>query len=58
MGLSLHVIPADRLNSFVGINLPDGVEGKQSLSMISNRYNVDISGSFGANIVRIGQIGE
>jgi alanine-glyoxylate transaminase/serine-glyoxylate transaminase/serine-pyruvate transaminase len=58
MGLSLHVKPAARLNSVVGINLPDGVEGKQLLSTMSNRYKVEISGSFGANIVRIGQMGE
>jgi alanine-glyoxylate transaminase/serine-glyoxylate transaminase/serine-pyruvate transaminase len=58
MGLTLHVKPAARLNSVVGINLPDGVEGKQLLSTMSKRYKVEISGSFGANIVRIGQMGE
>ena len=58
MGLALHVKPAARLNSVVGIKLPDGVEGKQLLSTMSKRYKVEISGSFGANIVRIGQMGE
>jgi aspartate aminotransferase-like enzyme len=58
MGLTLHVKPASRLNSVVGIKVPDGVEGKQLLSTMSKRYKVEISGSFGANIVRIGQMGE
>ena len=58
MGLTLYVKPASRLNSVVGIKVPDGVEGKQLLSTMSHRYKVEISGSFGANIVRIGQMGE
>jgi aspartate aminotransferase-like enzyme len=58
MGLSLYVKPDARLNSVVGIKVPDGVEGKQLLSTMSKRYKVEISGSFGANIVRIGQMGE
>jgi alanine-glyoxylate transaminase/serine-glyoxylate transaminase/serine-pyruvate transaminase len=58
MGLTLYVKPAARLNSVVGIKVPDGVEGKQLLSTMSKRYKVEISGSFGANIVRIGQMGE
>lgn len=58
MGLTLHVKPAARLNSVVGVKMPDGVEGKQLLSTMSQRYKVEISGSFGANIVRIGQMGE
>ncbi|WP_293749973.1 alanine--glyoxylate aminotransferase family protein [uncultured Paraglaciecola sp.] len=58
MGLALHVKPAARLNSVVGIKVPDGVESKQLLSTMSQRYKVEISGSFGANIVRIGQMGE
>ena len=58
MGLTLHVKPAARLNSVVGIRVPDGIEGKQLLSTMSKRYKVEISGSFGANIVRIGQMGE
>lgn len=58
MGLRLHVNPDARLNSVVGITLPDGVEGKKLLSTMSTRFRVEISGSFGANIVRIGQMGE
>jgi aspartate aminotransferase-like enzyme len=58
MGRTLHVKSAARLNSVVGIKVPDGVEGKQLLSAMSKRYKVEISGSFGTNIVRIGQMGE
>ncbi|WP_232358614.1 pyridoxal-phosphate-dependent aminotransferase family protein [Paraneptunicella aestuarii] len=58
MGLELHVQPESRLNSVVGINLPQGINGKQLLSQMSSRYRVEISGSFGPNIVRIGQMGE
>lgn len=58
MGLSLHVAPESRLNSVVGINVPEGVDAKTLLADMSNRYRVEISGSFGPNIVRIGQMGE
>ena len=58
MGLKLFVAPSSRLNSVVGIEVPNGIEGKQLLSYMSQRYRVEISGSFGANIVRIGQMGE
>lgn len=58
MGLRLFVRPEHRLNSVVGIEVPAGICAKQLLSSMSSRYRVEISGSFGANIVRIGQMGE
>lgn len=58
MGLTLYVNEPDRLNSVVGITVPQGVDGKTLLKHMSDRYRVEISGSFGANIVRIGQMGE
>ena len=58
MGLTLYVNPADRLNSVVGIKMPVEVDSKMLLGTMSKRYKVEISGSFGANIVRIGQMGE
>ena len=58
MGLSLFVNPSARLNSVVGIVVPDGVDAKQLLTHMSRTYRVEISGSFGLNIVRIGQMGE
>jgi len=58
LGLSLFVEPEARLNSVVGINMPEGIKIGDVLSFISDNYRVEISGSFGANIVRIGQMGE
>jgi alanine-glyoxylate transaminase / serine-glyoxylate transaminase / serine-pyruvate transaminase len=58
MGLSLYVKPESRLNSVVGITMPQGIESKILLSTMSKRFKVEISGSFGPNIVRIGQMGE
>nr|WP_255555453.1 aminotransferase class V-fold PLP-dependent enzyme [Enterovibrio paralichthyis] len=58
LGLSLSVEKADRLNSVVGIWVPEGMEQKAILAHISRDYKVEISGSFGLNIVRIGQMGE
>ena len=58
MGLTLYVPPEARLNSVVGINVPNGITARDLLSYMSKRYRVEISGSFGPNIVRIGQMGE
>ena len=58
MGLKLFVNNESRLNSVVGINLPTGIDGKQVLNTMSALYKVEISGSFGLPIVRIGQMGE
>jgi aspartate aminotransferase-like enzyme len=58
MGLELFVNSPSRLNSVVGINLPTDVDGKRVLNAMSSLYKVEISGSFGLPIVRIGQMGE
>lgn len=58
MGLSLFVDSPSRLNSVVGITLPHGVDAKTVLTTMSDLYKVEISGSFGLPIVRIGQMGE
>jgi aspartate aminotransferase-like enzyme len=58
MGLHFHVAAEHRLNSVVGITLPTGIEGPALLERMSGVYRVEISGSFGAKIVRIGQMGE
>lgn len=58
MGLELFVRPECRLNSVVGIKTPKGVDGKHILDVMSSVYGVEISGSFGLPIVRIGQMGE
>ena len=58
MGLSLSSPIESRLNSVVGIKLPEGLGSQAVCSTISKRYQVEISGSFGLPIVRIGQMGE
>lgn len=58
LGLSLYADKASRLNSVVGINVPEGLNQKEILAAISRDFKVEISGSFGLNIVRIGQMGE
>jgi alanine-glyoxylate transaminase/serine-glyoxylate transaminase/serine-pyruvate transaminase len=58
MGLRLFVPAEYRLNSVVAIAVPDGVDAGSVLSFMSNKFHVEISGAFGLNIVRIGQMGE
>ena len=58
LGLSLFVKPEARLNPVIGINLPENINADTLLKYMSDRYRVEISGSFGPNIVRIGQMGE
>ena len=58
MGLPLYTPPAARLNSVIGITVPPGIANTQVCAHISSRYHVEISGSFGLPIVRIGQMGE
>lgn len=58
MGLQLYGQPESRLNSVVGIVVPDGINRAEICEQISLKYRVEISGSFGLNIVRIGQMGE
>ena len=58
LGLQLYVPVANRLNSVVGICLPRGIRGDQVCQHISGNYGVEIAGSFGPPIIRIGQMGE
>lgn len=58
LGLELYVEPESRLNSVVGIKLPAGLDAKTVCAHISSHYRVEIAGSFGPPIVRIGQMGE
>jgi len=58
MGLKLFVKPEARLNPVIGITLPGEVNPDILLRYMSDRYRVEISGSFGPDIVRIGQMGE
>ena len=58
MGLSLFAPAPCRLNSVVGISTPAGISPADVCGHISRQHQVEISGSFGLPIVRIGQMGE
>jgi aspartate aminotransferase-like enzyme len=58
LGLALYTPEECRLNSVVGIALPQGITPREVCDRISQQYQVEISGSFGLPIVRIGQMGE
>jgi len=58
MGLDLFAPKDVRLNSVVAITLPDGVDSSRMREYMTKAFRVEISGAFGLNIVRIGQMGE
>lgn len=58
MGLQLLVAKEHRLNSVIGIVTPDHVSSDAVREHMSSVHKVEISGAFGMNIVRIGQMGE
>lgn len=58
LGLELYTPQPCRLNSVVGIEAPAGLSPGDVCGHVSRHYQVEISGSFGLPIVRIGQMGE
>lgn len=58
MGLTLFAQEDVRLNSVLAINVPDGVNSARMRAHLSNAFRVEISGAFGLNVVRVGQMGE
>ena len=58
MGLHLFIPKAYRLNSVVAIELPEGIDSSELRSYMADTFHVEISGAFGLDIVRIGQMGE
>jgi alanine-glyoxylate transaminase/serine-glyoxylate transaminase/serine-pyruvate transaminase len=58
MGLPLFIPVEHRLNSVLAIRIPESVDARAVLSYMSRKFRVEISGSFGLDIVRIGQMGE
>lgn len=58
LGLELFVEQKSRLNSVLGVKLPDGVDSAALRLRMATDHRVEISGSFGLPIVRIGQMGE
>ena len=57
-GLSLSAPEEYRLNSVVAIDVPEGVDSGRARDYMSSMFKVEISGAFGLDIVRIGQMGE
>jgi len=58
MGLTLYAPRDVRLNSVVAIDLPPGVDSAHLREYLTKVFRVEISGAFGLDIVRIGQMGE
>lgn len=58
MGLKLFIPIKDRLNSVIAICCPKDADNSQIRKIMSDRFHVEISGAFGLDILRIGQMGE
>lgn len=58
MNLKLFIPEQYRLDSVVAIKVPEGVDSSALRQFMAQKFNVEISGAFGHNIIRIGQMGE
>lgn len=58
MGLTLTVPKEFRLNSVVAIDTPAAIDPEEARSYMLRMFKVEISGAFGLDILRIGQMGE
>jgi aspartate aminotransferase-like enzyme len=58
MGLELFADKDVRLNSVVAIKLPNGVDSARVREYMTRVFRVEISGAFGLDVVRVGQMGE
>lgn len=58
MGLNLFVDEDHRLNPVVAIDVPEGINADKVRKTMADTFQVEISGAFGLNIIRIGQMGE
>jgi len=58
MGMELYIPEPHRLNSVVAITLPPGAKSHRIRKNMVAWFNVEISGAFGLEILRIGQMGE
>jgi alanine-glyoxylate transaminase/serine-glyoxylate transaminase/serine-pyruvate transaminase len=58
MGFELFAPQEVRLNSVIGVSLPAGTDSARVREYMTRFFRVEISGAFGLNIVRIGQMGE
>lgn len=58
IGLELYMDKTNRLNSVIAIKTPKFCSSKEILQIMDEYYNIQLSGSFGLDIFRIGQMGE
>ncbi|MBK25703.1 MAG: alanine--glyoxylate aminotransferase [Halobacteriovorax sp.] len=58
MGLELFIPEEFRLNSVLAIKLPQGINSHDLIEHMIKAYYVEISGAFGLDIIRIGQMGQ
>jgi len=58
MGFEFYAPKACRLNSVLAVKNFEGVDVKELLRVMRKTHGVEISGAFGLNIFRIGQMGE
>lgn len=58
MGLVLFAEEEYRLQSVVAIKVPEGVNGDEVRNFMAKSFSLEISGAFGHDIIRIGQMGE
>jgi alanine-glyoxylate transaminase / serine-glyoxylate transaminase / serine-pyruvate transaminase len=58
MGLTLFTPKEVRLNSVIAINMPKGADSTRVREYMTRAFRVEISGAFGLDIVRVGQMGE
>ena len=58
MGLELYAPKVYRLNSVLGIRVPEGVDDGLARKYMTDRFKVLIADAFGIDAVRIGQMGE
>lgn len=58
MGFALHTPSEYRLNSVLAIKNVGGVNTKELIKYMIDTHGVEISGAFGLDIIRVGQMGE
>lgn len=58
MGLELFVLEEFRLDSVVAIKMPGNIDTTNLIQYMISTFKVEISGAFGLDIIRVGQMGE
>ena len=58
MGLELFAPEEHRLQSVIAIETPEGADSSKIRAHMTKTFGVEISGAFGHDIIRVGQMGE